>query len=152
MITTCHQCAYSKDKTGANSLCVLLGKNVQLDSPSCGEFYRIKYNCTSCGKQIYHKEVLFYNDKPFCKECAAKFGSCAHCKFSGNCAFEEDPNPIPKLIQQQVRVPQGIAVTTVMNPKRIEITCQKGCSCFDKENKECNRNYKLCSDYNEKEY
>ena len=29
MITTCHQCAYSKDKTGAYSLCVLLGKNVQ---------------------------------------------------------------------------------------------------------------------------
>ncbi|MDD7755308.1 MAG: hypothetical protein PUJ51_12510 [Clostridiales bacterium] len=51
-----------------------------------------------------------------------------------------------------MRVPQGIAVKTVMNPKRIEITCQKGCSCFDKENKECNRNYKVCSDYSEKEY
>lgn len=152
MITTCHQCAYSSNKTGAETLCALLGKKVQLDSHSCGEFYRIKYQCSLCGKQLYHKEVFFYNDKPFCPKCIEKLSGCAGCKFSGNCAFEEDPSPIPKLIQQQVRVPQGIAVKQVMNPKRIEITCAKGCSCFSKENNDCNRNNQWCKEHIEKEF
>ena len=59
------------------------------------------------------------------------------------CSFENDPSPLPKIVQKQVRQGNMTAITQVRNPERIEITCKKDCPCYDPEF-ECLRQFGTC--------
>lgn len=94
--------------------------------------------CAVCGQIIPKKNyyLTHFKDstwKPTCDNCLKLSGTCGGCSKSSTCDFETNPSPIPKTVQKQIRQGNQILVTTVKNPSRIEMTCEKNCGCFSQE-------------------
>lgn len=102
--------------------------------------------CELCGQPIDYPTAIILDNYYICHQCKNFMGTCALCTNVNKCDFETNPSPIPKVIQQQVRQGNMIAVTQVRNPKRIEITCKQNCPCFDSEIG-CLREYNTCGQY-----
>ena len=117
--------------------------------------------CVNCGKTplIDQDTVVVTQDNGihiFCRECSARFGTCAMCQRNIPCAFFNDPDPMPqmKVIVQQTR--QGNATfieqKQIPNGDRIKKFCIDGnCPCYngDAENPLCCRfgGYTTCTNY-----
>ena len=122
--------------------------------------------CENCGKpldvsmntviSVYENDVT----RAFCKQCAARFSTCAMCQHNVPCGFFNDPDPMPqfKVITLQTR--QGnttyIEHRQVPNTERIKKFCTDGkCKCFldDPEHPLCCRHggYTTCTNYCELE-
>lgn len=105
--------------------------------------YKTSYEvCAVCGQPILEGGVM-EEDKVFCNNCGHQLGKCATCVNSAQCAFETDPSPVPKVIQRTVRQGNMASTFPARNPSRVEITCKKGCCCFDEE-KGCMREFSFC--------
>lgn len=124
-----------------NGKCLLL-KVDMAENCHCPYYMIYVEHCDICGKVILEGGV-FYNDKLYCADCGHKLGYCTTCRHLPNCAFETDPSPVPKVIQQTVRQGNVMASMPVKNPNRTEITCKKGCCCWDDENG-CLREFNTC--------
>lgn len=112
--------------------CQLL--NVETTNNCHCPYYRTEIQlCDFCGKPILSGGV-FENGKLFCDECGRLLGTCHTCRVGKECAFETDPSPVPKVIQQTVNQGNIRASMPVKNPSRIAITCKNGCACYDEEN------------------
>ena len=109
--------------------------------------------CKICGKAALKmplNEIKEHNWEPICDECRNKFSTCAACTQIGYCAFQQDPSPIPPTIMQTIRQGPVVMQKEVPNPERIKITCML-CKCWNKELNQCNRNDRLCLNYDEVE-
>lgn len=91
--------------------------------------------CTQCGKPILGKEVFISADLKaiFCKRCISLLGSCYTCEKAAQCAFEQDPSPLPKQVAQVIQQGNVTMQTIIRNPEREKITCQAGCPCWHEE-------------------
>jgi hypothetical protein len=122
---------------------------VRLDLPTdekckCPLYMPSYETCDMCGQPVLAKGVHDLDYKMFlCQDCAHKIRTCETCLTVSQCAFQTDPSPVPQTIQQTVRQGNMTATMPVKNPSRIEITCKKGCPCFDTENG-CLRDYGSC--------
>ena len=97
--------------------------------------------CAFCGQPILEPGVIdSESGLLFCKNCGHKLGTCATCLTS----------PVPKMVQQTVRQGNMVSSFPAKNPNRIEITCKKGCRCFDDE-KGCLREFSTCQNWCVKE-
>lgn len=83
-----------------------------------------------------------------CPQCYNHCGTCAMCVFVKECAFETDPNPLPKQVQKTIRQGQMIMQTIVQNPDRIRETCQKSCKCWS-DDLGCLKQNGTCGNYKE---
>ena len=89
--------------------------------------------CENCGSHIPKGGVIEMDDTGnhlICEQCAA-LPMCQRCASGNECSFRTDrtcPEPPMQTITQR----QGNAVmqTQVPNPKRIDLTCAKGCPCY----------------------
>lgn len=116
----------------APRVCALTGLEVGPED-YCSKHRRSLVTCSICGQIILTGGIL--NDNHLiCNNCFSNLNSCNVCRFNNICTFETDPSPLPKAIQKEIRRGNMQAVTQVMNPERVQITCEKGCKCFSKEN------------------
>ena len=105
------------------------------------------YQCEKCGKPF--NERPFYipegdNWHIFCSNCGQLNNSCHFCRHRDTCSFETDPSTLPKMVQQRIQQGPMISLQTVKNPSRIEITCKKGCLCYD-PNYGCMKDFNYCN-------
>ena len=96
-------------------------------------YYRVELQlCDYCGQPIL-KGGVYENGKLYCDKCGHNLGTCQTCVSAQTCTFETDPSPVPKVIQQTVMKGNMRASMPVKNPSRIDITCKKGCACWNEE-------------------
>lgn len=142
----CGQCAFRDAQTG---ICPIFKQYVD-NNCSCPHFTNTIYNCNVCNTDTLQIITYIINDDSqvcfICPDCYSRLGTCQMCK-NKKCNFEDDPSPLPKTIQKQMR--QGNMITTfqVMNPARMDITCKQGCPCYDEENNACFRQNGTCGNY-----
>ena len=122
--------------------CPLIGYSYAADrNVYCPYWVEDVLICDNCGKTDLN--MLITETAPgvykyLCRNCASLSGTCGSCTCGNTCDFETNPSPLPKAVRKQVRQGNQIAVVTVKNPERIDITCRKNCKCFDAENDDCN--------------
>jgi hypothetical protein len=145
--TKCGQCAL---RSPDNQTCKLHGTPIRSFQNSCPEGVKQLEHCDLCGAEIFPKGMIisYVNGKvhTICQNCNNLWNTCQTCGQRHICSFETSPIDLPKQIQQQYQTAQGYVVTTIRNPERIRETCEKGCSCFDKEFG-CSRESNYCSLY-----
>lgn len=92
--------------------------------------------CNYCGQGA----IMFVNPDGTgaCPQCYAKFNTCHMCNHGPSCAFETDPSPIPKQIQQVVRQGNMTMQQVIQNPERVKLFCFN-CPCFDTDDLVCNK-------------
>ena len=141
----CKTCAILDPKL---QKCRMFGHQVEPAIDFCSQHTTELITCELCGGQIPKAQSIIFVEKGkpnrlICERCSKLHGTCHLCKNSAFCSFENDPSPLPKIVQKQVRQGNMIAMTQVQNPERIEITCKKGCPCYDPE-LECLRQFGTC--------
>ena len=135
----CKECAVFQ-----NGGCSVLKYKVNPNGNACQLFTKQLYTCAVCGSKMIQPTIL--NDKIICPNCSAKSGSCALCKSSAHCDFEENSSTIPKVILVQDKRGNTIMQVQKRNPEREKITCQNGCSCWSEEFG-CQRDFTTCGRY-----
>ena len=79
------------------------------------------------------KDILSYDDeKVICPNCHHSRSVCGSCIHSTTCLFETDPDPMPKVVVQQMRNGNTVIQQQVRNPAREEKFC-KNCKCYNEE-------------------
>ena len=133
--------ADNKNKCGdcalyASGLCRMTGLTVNAETDYCSKCVFSLQTCDLCGQETLN--VIYDITNPdkilkVCQSCSEKSGTCATCKHGAHCAFNEDPSPLPKMVQKQSRQGNMISVMTVPNPERMRETCLKNCDCGSEE-------------------
>lgn len=144
----CGECALMKHNGG---VCPVFNQVFEANEPGCPRFTTDLMSCELCGQfmlPIVAIIDLTDDEHPhfICDDCRRRCGHCPTCTKAKTCAFETDPSPLPKMVQKEFRQGNMISVTQIKNPERIEITCKKGCPCFDPENG-CLRQFNSCGNY-----
>ena len=145
MVKYCRTCALANLKL---LKCRRFGHSINPNEDFCSRHYGAIPTCAICGQEML-KETSFIDFKNgehlriICQKCNEMLHTCALCKNGQDCAFNNDPSPIPKQIQKQYRNGPMISVVQEINPERVAITCAKGCSCYNPENG-CLRQYNTC--------
>lgn len=143
----CKTCALYDPNT---STCPVLRAPIDPDKDFCSKHLTNLNICEACGRASLKPILVPVGEDTYysiCGECVTQFNTCAFCRESRTCAFETDPSPLPKTVQQKIQNGPMITVTTVKNPSRVEITCAKGCSCYDPEFG-CMRQFNYCERMN----
>lgn len=141
----CGDCAFWKHFNGQ---CPFLQSELPAESVGCAKFLASFSKCDVCGNQTTYTAIDLTNpEEPIniCGQCAKMDGTCQLCKYS-YCAFEQDPSPIPKKVQKQIRQGNAVIITEVLNPARIEKFCKDGCICFSEEFG-CLKQFKTCGNW-----
>lgn len=137
----CGTCACSSPNLTVETgrACNLLQIAVK-DDDYCSHYQKEPQICDCCGGQYFGKGYIIMSadedgtiskiDGILCHQCNAHMNECVTCVNRTECAFENDPSPLPKVVQQEIRQGNMVAVTQVMNPERVRITCQNGCQCY----------------------
>lgn len=108
--------------------------------------------CAACGQSRLIDYTLVYlecpSEKPpiiLCQSCYSRINTCAFCKSSNYCDFEQNPIQIPPIVMKTIRQGPMTMQTQIRNPDRVAETCEKGCKCWDWEEKRCLRENNWCS-------
>lgn len=104
--------------------------------------------CEVCGQPLQIEIIDVTDDVPhyLCQNCAAQRHSCNFCTHGGECSFQTDPSPLPKVITQTTQNGNMIIQQQVLNPERVEITCKKFCDCFSPDFG-CLRQFNTCGNH-----
>lgn len=102
--------------------------------------------CAICGKPILG-HTIWFNNSGLCEDCGKLIGACPTCTERSHCAFETDPSPVPKAVQQTVRNGNMFSSFSVRNPARVAKTCvDQKCECYTAENG-CRRDLGGCPNW-----
>lgn len=128
----CKSCAFLGLK--APEVCALSGLKMKEEEDYCSRHSNSFQKCAICGSPVIFHDGIIDDGHLICQSCFFHLNSCKICRFGNTCEFETNPSPLPKYVQRQIRQGNMTAVTQVMNPERIHITCEKGCKCYSTEN------------------
>lgn len=131
-----------------NRVCPFFQEPMDADEAGCPKFQGELAQCQICGRGIVGKAILNYDTHTqavhtVCGNCDNVLYTCRTCTCGKLCDFETNPVQLPKMVQQEIRQGNMIAVQTIRNPERVRETCQKNCKCFHadfgclKQNGEC---------------
>lgn len=139
----CKTCGF---RSNSKDTCLLTGRQVNPSTDYCSRHAKTVYHCELCNnitlKPIFTPEGE--NWHCYCSKCAETISGCRFCRLGSTCAFETDPDPLPKTITQQSRTPFGIQQTQTKNPARIEKFCSS-CPCYNAEEKICYKQFGFCN-------
>lgn len=138
----CESCGFSVK--GAET-CPLTQLPVNENS-SCSFYEREPNSCDLCHTKIPKSATVYNKNMLLCPHCAKQLTTCAGCNHSNYCAFEQDPSPLPKIVEKRIQQGNMIQIMQVRNPDRIRETCAKGCKCF-RENFPCMRQINCCDSW-----
>ena len=143
---TCANCAYWRPD---NQSCVLL-KARRAENDYCSSHSTSPLVCATCQSYILGKSFIYSVGNAYvevCEKCHTAIPTCAGCKNSVQCAFNDDPNPLPKIVMQTVQQGNMMMQTQVRNPERIKLFCEN-CPCYNAEDRACDRECNVCAQYN----
>ena len=139
----CRSCRLADPR---RNVCSLSGVEIDLDTDFCSKHKSDLANCDICGNPTL-QPFLYKNSNNeliiVCADCISKTNGCAGCQNGNYCDFEENPSPLPMMIQKQFRQGNMVQIITIRNPEREKATCQNGCSCYSEELK-CMREFNWC--------
>ena len=142
----CKTCGFLDPR---QNVCQLTRWQVQPHKDFCSRYQQNIEKCDFCGSPVVN-HLLYLNEdqKVFyvCHSCKDRFGTCGTCKRKQDCSFTADQS-MPDMVQQQIRQGNMSAVTTVMNPQKIEKHCKNGCVCYDAEIGCLKQNCGTCGKY-----
>jgi hypothetical protein len=119
-----------------NGMCPVFSADMS-DKEGCPYFTSELHLCDVCGNHISQNAIIDNTDDVchvVCPQCGQGLDMCATCIQYKRCAFQQDTScPEPPQIMKQMRQGNMVMQTQVLNPKRIEATCRKGCPCFDED-------------------
>lgn len=141
MINYCKTCGWANLKA---NVCSRTGLQIDPAADFCSKHTTNLFYCDFCGN-VASPPIIDY-DKILCSNCNSLSGTCAACKKNDYCAFEEDPDPMPRVISREIQRGPIITVAQVPNPERIEKFCKPTCPCFD-PSFGCSRQYNTCYKY-----
>ena len=128
----CDTCVF---KTMRNGACPIFNADMTGQN-GCPYHSTELHTCGICGNPMIEKSILERDENgvwhEMCTKCAnaPRCHNCAH----SYCAFQEDTHcPEPPMVMRQMRQGNMIVQQQVMNPKRVEATCRKGCPCFNED-------------------
>ena len=136
----CNTCAYVDME---HAVCRLSFRTIIPDKDFCPSHEILPMSCDVCHRITPKAEYIIYNEYIICANCAPQLRTCALCCHNQNCAFETDPSPLPKIIQQKIQRGNMTIVNQVRNPEREAVTCQKNCKCYS-ETFGCMRRFNHC--------
>lgn len=152
----CETCAISIPRLDIETgrACRLYNKAVK-DTDFCSEHAKELPTCECCGNLYIGKSYLIAEMKDdvatvnavICSSCNQGYNTCRTCTQGDICSFETDPSPLPKVVQKQIKQGNMTAVTQVMNPERVAITCQKDCPCWSLDFSCSKQNHGTCQQY-----
>lgn len=103
--------------------------------------------CPVCGRQFDTGGIIQLDEPHYllCDNCGVQFYTCFSCANARKCAFQENPNHLPPVINKVVQQGNMRMQTQAPNPDLIAETCQAGCPCwFDQC---CKTNGASCVNY-----
>ena len=117
------------------------GQCLIIDTPTDNDWFCAHYTespliCEICGNHLLNYQVFLSpgQQSPYhitCENCSKAINSCNTCRNANICKFDQDNTiPEPAYVMQQVRQGPAIIQQQVKNPKRINLTCATGCSCY----------------------
>lgn len=114
---------------------------------SCSSWTEFLDNCDICGKPMIKPLIAIYpkGAHQVCRDCAKHYSTCALCQ-NKKCEFEENPDPMPKAVNQQVRQGNMVMMQTVPNKERIDKFCPV-CPCYNTVENCCNREFGICGNH-----
>ena len=154
----CETCAISTPRLDVETgrMCRLFNIAVK-DTDFCFKHTKSLFTCDCCGQPFIGNPYIVMSkiddntvsgiEACICPKCNQNINTCKTCAQMHQCAFETDPSPLPKVVQKQVQQGNMYAVTQVMNPDRIAITCQKDCPCWSSDFCCSKQNYGTCQQY-----
>ena len=139
----CQYCIYSQPRLDLSTgrACNKFQMEVS-DTDFCSQFTKQTFKCEICGGEFPGQPKFlvmksddsgktFKFDVAVCGQCNSQLGQCRTCTNANVCEFETNPSPLPKVVQKTITQGNMQAVTQVMNPERVAITCENGCHCWD---------------------
>lgn len=143
----CRHCAlYAADR----KLCAI-SKVPREPEDSCSSFLNEPPQCQICGNRFLPPEFYIPEGQKFvvsCGECAHNLSKCQTCAYGTYCDFQQNPIPLPQMVQIVRREGNMISSQPGPNPARVKETCMKNCKCFNEETMTCMRNvWGICGKY-----
>jgi len=134
MINYCKTCGL---RDLSQPLCRLFKHQINPEQDFCSRHTKSLMRCEICGTEILVPYIDISTEGEYhvlCNTCASERSTCRYCKKNTECAFENDPSPLPKVVMKTMQQGNSYIQTQVINPDRIRETCEKKCSCFDAKN------------------
>ena len=103
-------------------------------------------HCDYCGRQV--PPFVINENALICIDCLRALTRCPGCTSYINCAFENDPSPVPKTIVKTFQQGPAVFQAQIRNPQRMEMFCQK-CGCWNSEYEYCCREDEWCPKHKE---
>jgi hypothetical protein len=143
----CRRCAlYTADR----KLCAI-SKVPREPEDSCSSFLSEPPRCEICGKHFLPPEFYVEDGGKYitaCGQCAHSLSKCQTCAHGTYCDFQQNPMPLPQIVQIVRREGNMISSQPGPNPARVKETCMINCKCFNEETMTCMRNvWGTCGKY-----
>ena len=141
----CANCAYWHPQ---HQMCVLFKAKRNPEEDVCSSHTTNPIVCATCKHYIIGKSFLYPTQNGYievCENCVHIIPTCAGCKNSV-CEFEENPDPMPKMVMRTIRQGNAVMQASMRNPEREQKFCPS-CPCWDKNDNACNREFNTCGSY-----
>ena len=143
MIKYCRTCRLGGDNA---TKCGLTGVPIDPTVDYCSKHMSELPVCDVCGNPfvgLAHIE-LDENDNPYqlCPHCHQNLGGCLLCSFAQVCAFETNPDPMPKYVVKTIQQGNVTMQAQVKNEERVKKFCH-GCRCWYEEAGHCLKDFNV---------
>ena len=132
LIKYCNTCLLANKE---KRICVLNRTPINPDIDYCSKHQtEIKY-CGICRQPLIGASYLEEKDGKvveYCGNCRSLLNSCRLCSYIQVCAFETDPNPLPKVVVRTVQQNGMQMQMQVRNEERVKALCPS-CHCWNEE-------------------
>ena len=117
--------------------CRLSGIPIDLNKDFCSHYVYDPNTCEICHNPVLNTtSVLELDDNGnwhiYCPNCINLLKTCQVCRSFQSCAFETDPNPLPKVVTKTVRQGNMVMQAQVKNEERVKALCHT-CCCWNEE-------------------
>lgn len=118
------------------NICRLSNLPIDPDNDYCSHGAKTLPTCSICRSPFISGTglIIMENDIPheICGRCAAAKNTCAVCTNGNVCEFNNNPDPMPKMVRRQIQQGNMVMSTEIMNPERIAKFCTT-CKCYSEE-------------------
>jgi hypothetical protein len=123
---TCETCGF---RSPNGKTCLIFQTEMQY----CSKHEENPEKCSICGNLMIKNTSIYDSDKEIviCQNCNQMMKTCRFC-LNQYCAFEQDPNPMPKVVVQTIQQGNMTMQMQIRNPEREKMFCLT-CNCYLEE-------------------
>lgn len=124
MIKECYSCGFWNSSTGA---CRIFNYPLKF----CSLHEENPEKCSICGSLMLKDQRIVDLDtgEIICRNCSKILSTCKNCTNSIVCAFDQDPDPMPKIVTKTVQQGNMTMQMQITNEERVKKFCLT-CDCY----------------------